>query len=477
MAKFLAIDWDEAECRYAVAVLQHDKVVVRDVGIVPIAAPTEGEEAPLTALAKAVRSFSKEEKIGSCPVLLSLGRNEVEWVQQKLPPCKVSEIPLLLKNQVLREVSGSTELDPLDYLVLESSPEGHWVLALTISWSFRKSLLRTFRSLGHPPHHIGFRAGNAAELVLRNLALLEGDPSTPRLVVDIVGRDVDLILVADERIAALRSFRLPAEHWQKNLAGEIERTLTIGLEGAATQPIRHVVLFGDGTETKLLDHLAQSGLAVQFLNPFTLPNVSVSKEVQSPGKFAPLIGSLLVQTQKEKPVIDFLHPKEAPKPPNYARPIFLSLMLFGVVCGGLYYWNHTVIADMDKRLATVTAEHKQLSDELRQQYPSWNVLSQTRQWEYQNVVWLDVLRELSSVLPSDTDLVVTQMTLSTSASHSRFAGTITLTGMVRDPSVLQKLQNDLQLSGRYLVQSPTSSPNPAGGGYPWLFRTTIYRLR
>jgi len=481
VAKFLAIDWDETECRYAVAALHNEKIIVRDVGNVPITMPTEGNvsASPLMSLARTFHSLCKEKQIGSCPLLLSLGRNEVEWILQKLPPCKESEIPLLLKNQVLREVPGSTEFDPLDYLVFESSSDGHRILALTISLAFRKSLVRTFRSLGYPPLHIGFRAGNAAELVLRNSALLDGDPADPRLVVDTVGNDVDLVVVANGRITALRSFRLPVEHWQKNLADEIERTLTIGLEGAESVPVRHVVLFGDGTETKLQDYLSQCGLTVQFLNPLTLPNVSVTTEMGDSGKFAPLIGSLVVQSQKIKPVIDFLHPKEAPKSANYARPILLTLLLLGVACFGLFYWNWNVVSRLEKRLAEVKTEHQQVADALQQLQPSWNVQRQTYFWESQNVVWLDVLKELSEVLPNSTDLVVAQMTFTTGPinNNPRFAGTITLTGMVRDPSVLQKLQSDLQLSGRYLVLNPTPSPNPAGGGYPWLFRTTIYRLR
>ena len=481
MAKFLAIDWDETECRYAIATLHNEKIIVRNVGIVPITLPIGGNasESPLMTLARTIHSLSKEEKLGNCPLLLSLGRNDVEWIQQKLPPCKKSEIPLLLKNQVLREVPGSTESDPLDYLVLESSSDGHQILALTISLAFRKSLVRIFRSLGYPPLHIGFRAGNAAELALRNTALIDSDPSEPCLIVNTVGNDVDLIVVAEERIAALRSFRLPVEHWHKNLADEIERTLTIGLEGAASLSVRHVVLFGDGTDTKLQGYLSRCGLTVQFLNPFTLPNVSVSNEVADPGKFAPLIGSLVIQTQKVKSVIDFLHPKEAPKSANYARPILLSLLLLGIVCFGLYYWNQNVIGRMQKRLAEVKTEHQQVADALLQLQPSWNVQRQTYFWESQNVVWLDVLKELSEVLPNSTDLVVAQMTLTTGTTNNnpRYSSTITLTGMVRDPSVLQKLQSDLQLSGRYWVQNPAPSPNPAGGGYPWLFRTTIYRLR
>ena len=481
MAKFLAIDWDETECRYAVATLQNEKVVVRDVGIVPVAAGDEEFGSPLDALAMAIHSFCKEEQIGSCPLLISLGRNDVEWLQQKLPPCKETEIPLLMRNQILREVSGSTEADPLDYLILESSYEGHRVLGLTISYAFRRSLTRTFRALGHPPMRIGFRAGNVAELVLQNPALMEGEPDEPRLVVDRVGHDVDLIFIAGGRIAAIRSFRLPAENQQKNLADEIERTLTIGLDDSNSLQVQHVVVFGDNTEKELQEHLSHNGLTVQFLNPFTLPNISASKRVSDPEKFAPLIGSLLIQSQKIKPVIDFLHPKEAPLPVNYARPALAACLLLGIVCAGFYYWNHGVISNMEAELAKVKEEHAQVTSEFDQLMPSWYVLQQTQYWEYQNVVWLDVLKDLSEVLPGSTDLVVTHMAFTTGPvvtfNNRQSVGTIAFSGMVRDWSVLQDLQGKLHASGRYLMQFQPPNQNPMGGGYPWFFQTTIHRLR
>jgi hypothetical protein len=487
VARFLAIDWDETECRYAVASLQNEKVAVRDVGIAPIDSEEFGS--PLDALSMAVHSLCKEEKIGSCPILLSLGRSNVEWLQQKLPPCKETEISLLLKNQVLREISGSTEADPVDYLLLESSSEGHRVLGLTISQKYRRSLTRAFRALGYPPMRIGFRAANVAELILHNPELLGAEVAEPRLVVNTVGDDVDLIILADQRIAAVRSFRLPAESPQKDvsadtqrtlaLADEIERTLMIGPEGSDPLPIQHIILFGDGSETKLPKHLAKIGLTVQVWNPLTLPNVSAPPSVNEPEKFAPLIGSLLVQAQKRKPVIDFLHPKEAPKPPNYTRPILLALALLGILCGGLYYWNLTEIRRLETQLAAIKNEHAEVAAELRQVTPGAMVLWQTHIRETQNVVWLDVLKDLSEVLPSGTDLVVSQMTFTSGPinNNPRFAGSITLHGMARDPEVLRKLQHDLHTSGRYWMQNPEPRPNPAGGGYPWWFRTTIYRLR
>lgn len=487
MARFLAIDWDETECRYAAATLHNEKVVLREVGIVPIEEEEDGvESSPLVTLSMAVHHFCKEEKIGSCPLLISLGRNDVEWLPQKLPPSKESEIPLLLKNQVLREIPGSIEADPVDYLILETSPEGHRILTLTISQTFQKTLTRTFRSLGYPPQRIGFRAANAAELVLQNAALLDGEPSEPRLIVNLVGNDADLIIVTEGRITAIRSFRLPLEHQQKNLAEEIERTLTIGWEETEPVTIKRVILFGNETETKLAGYLTQNGLDVQFLNPFTLPNVSAPKisalkSGSEPEKFASLIGSLLVQSQKNKPVIDFLHPKEAPKPPNYTRPALLTLILLAIVGVGLYFWNQGVIRSMEKQLADIKEEHKKVAGKIQELQPSYQTLWYTLDWELRNVLWLNVLKDLSTILPGNTDLVVDQMTFTTGAVNNvpRSTGSIMLTGMVRDTSVLIKLQNDLNSSGRYYMLYPAPTPNPASGGsggYPWLFRTTIYRL-
>jgi hypothetical protein len=328
---------------------------------------------------------------------------------------------------------------------------------------------------------VGFRAGNAAELVLHNLTRIheeDEDPAESHLVVSTVGNDVDLIIIADRRIAAVRSFRLPEEFQQKNLAEEIERTLTIGLEGDNPAPIRHLIVFGEETNMELLHHFSKSDWTIRFLNPFTLPIVSTKKSVNDPGKFAPLLGSLLLQSQKIKPVIDFLHPKEAPKPPDYTRPALLALAMLAVVSVGLYFWNQWVVSGMEAKLAAVTEEYQKVSAEYNQLYPGWNVLRQTQVWEYQNVVWLDVLKDLSEVMPSSTDLVVAQMTLSGPVGNDpRFSGTISLSGMVRDPSVLMKLQSDLHASGRYRYQHQAPSPNPAGGGYPWLFQATIHRLR
>lgn len=494
MARFLAIDWDDTECRYILASVQKGSVAVRKAGAVVLESALEneeeGEEKPktpdLSDVSAALRKLAKEERLEACPVLVALDRSKVEMLYTELPPCRESEIPVMLKNQVLRELHGYSDYDPLDYLPLGNNvEEGRNLLALTIPMSFRQQLVRAFRSAGRPTRSIGLRAVAAAELVLWG----ENAPEKfePGLVVNVVGNEVDLVLLEGEYLVSLRSFRLPEQlsftESVERIANEVRRTLTIGLENMTAAPIKKVILFGGEDDwTPLLETLGGDGLEAVLVNPFTLPGVACGDVPAQPGRFAPLMGLLFAQqpgrSSQRKSVVDFLHPKEAPKPTNYVLAVFLALILL-CICGyGLFVWNRGVIRSMEEELAKVKEEHAQVAAQIQTVYPNWNVLAQTKNWESQNVPWLDELRSLSILLPAEQDLVVSQMSFVTGPinNNPRMRAMIQMSGMVRDPTVLRKLQLDLRKWG-YLMQNPNPSVNPAGGGYPWVFQTSIYRVK
>ena len=493
MARFLAIDWDDNECRYLLASVQKGAVSVQKAGAVPVEIDsnerideesetgTGSKNVDLRHIADTLRKLIKEERIDSCPLLLSLDRSKVEMLYLNLPPCQEAEIPAMLKNQVLRELPNFSDYDPLDYLPLGNNvEEGRSLLALTIPMSYRQTLNRTFRSVGRAPQRIGFRAVSAAELVLWSGNAPE--QFEPGLVVNVVGNEVDLILLEGDYFISLRSFRLPEQlsfrETVDRIANEIRRTLTVGVENLMSSPITKIYLFGgDGDWTPLTETLGGDGLEIFLLNPFALPGVSSGAVPELPGRFAPLMGLLFAQQAGRRSGVDFLHPKEAPKPTNYVLMGLLLLVLLSVCGYGLYIWNRNVVRSMEEELAKVKAEREKVAAEVQEIYPRWNVLNQTRIWESQNVPWLDELRNLSLLMPNEQDLVVTQMSFVTGPinNNPRMRSMVRMNGMVRDPSVLQKLQNDLKTRG-YAMQNPNPSINPAGGGYPWLFQTSIYRM-
>lgn len=494
MARYLAIDWDDAECRYLFASAQKGTVTVRKAGSAALESARKEEDGigspsdELPDLVDAIQNVLKEERIDPSPILVSLGRSKVEMLYQTLPPCLESEIPVLLKNQVLREHSGFSDFDPLDYLRLGNGGEEECkVLAFTIPLSYRQTLIRRLRSIGRTPQRIGFRPVAAAELIVRSD--LAPDELEPAILVDVVGRDIDLVLLEGKRIASIRSFRLPESlsylEIVRRIGEEVERTVTIGFDGLADVPIRKIFLFGGEDDwTPLVDLLISMELEPIVVNPFTIPGIVAPTIPELPGRFAPLLGLLKDQAsgRKSGPAmeqIDFLHPKEAPKPANHVRSVLMILFLLLVVGFGLYHWNRGVVRNMEADLAQLEKEYAEVVTQFRQVQPIYNVLRQTYLWDSQGVVWLDELRELSVVLPDEQDLVVSQISFTTGPinNNPRLSGMIQMSGMIRDPSVLMTLRNNLRAKGIYDMSYQAPSVNPAGGGYPWLFRTSIVRIK
>lgn len=508
MAHFLAVDWDERECRYLLISPHTGGIDISKVGSIPLSFSSTGlineenidddsddDSIPVSILerpdnhlpiiAATLKDVLKEERIESCPVLLCLGRSKVELLYQTLPPCKDSEVPVLLKNQVLRELSSYSDFDPLDYIELKGDEnEQRKLLAFTIPLSFRQSLVRTFRSIGRPPKQIGFRATAAATLVFETE--IEADNQESALIVNEVDRDIDLIQIVGRRILSLRSFRLPESSTPENdllrIIDEVNRTIMIGSNEAGNQPIKKIYIFGTQEEKRSFAQLfSDEPFQIIIINPFEISGVTTSLELKKPGHFAPLLGLGFEQKTRKniKPAnsVDFLHPKEAPKPANLVRSALLAFILLLIVGYGLYHWNREVVRGMEQNLTTLQEEYKQTATQYQQIQPIWNVLRQTASWDSQNVTWLDELRALSVSLPGEQDLVVSQVSFTLGGTNSRVSGTIQISGIVRDPSVLLAFQKNLHSGKRYQMRNPDLSRNPAGGGYPWLFRTTISRLK
>jgi hypothetical protein len=474
MPQYLAVDWDDAECRFAAAAVQKNSLFVEHYGSVPLEKTEQDTE--WANLSATLRKVCKDRNIGNVPSVLVLGRHQTDWLYQQLPNCNENEIPVLLKNQVLRELPAFADFDPLDYIVLDRSTDGCQLLALTMHLSRRQQLTKTFRNIYHPPQRIGFRAVDAAEAVFADDSLWFEGENTVSLIVNAARCDADLILAVHKQIRSIRSFRLPEDNPQQSLIAEIQRTITAGFGGvdSTSQDLtpQRLILFDEA----LAGELADLELDIRIFNPFSLPNVSVTNIPETVSPYVPLIGSLLAVQHKTG--IDFLHPKEAPQPPNYRRSALLAAVCAGIIGYALYHWNQGVVRGLETKLAEVQKEHQSVAGGLQMIQPGWNVLRQTQIWESQNVLWLDVLKDLSQILPGGTDLVVLQMSFAAGqANNPQIKGVITLSGMVRDPQVLRKLQSDLQATQRYRMQSPVPAANPAGGGYPWLFKAAVYRMR
>ncbi len=489
MPRYLAIDWDEFECRYVLASLQKGTWKIRKAGAVSLAESSNTEDVTtkssaerLAGMTTTLKNALKTQRIESAPLLLNLSRNQVEMLYLTLPPSPEADVPVMLKNQLLRELPSFSEYDPLDFLVLsDTGDDSLRLLALTMPLSARQTLTKSFRSIGRVPKRIGIRPLSAAKLVAQSE--LAPDKFEPGIVVDLVGREVDIILMEGGRIVSVRSLRLPegltSEESLARIADELERSAMIAAEGIAPEAIKKLYLFGTENEWTLLTERLAKGRPweITVVDPFDLPGFTVANTVTIPepsGRFASLLGLLADQQNRTRNSIDLLHPKEAPKPPNYLRVVLMTAVLL-IVCGlGLFHWNQGVIAEMEAERAKLEKAYTEAYTGYQQAYPIYAVLQSAGNWDAGSSAWLDELRDLSLVLPGEQDLVLSQISF-TAMTGGQYKGVIRLSGMVRDPAILTSMRQTLESQGRYRMQAPQVTVNPAGGGYPSRFTTEIYR--
>lgn len=470
MARILAVEWDNGEFRFVLGFISQDRLTVLKAESAPIEG--EGPEAVISAFGKLMR----ENRIGKVRTILGLNRSQVEVHHLTLPPASDEELPELIKNQIIRDSSAFTEGSPIDFLPLNDASAGpRKVMAAFMS----RSNLRTYRSI--------FRATGKqlARIELKTVALNEllgqtslAQDSEPVLVLSLGLEDADILIRYNKLIVAIRSFRLsesadPGEMF-KRVAVEVTRTIAVGAPEAFDEPIRKVVIFGTEEEASQIgEHLSDPTLEVHPVDPFSMEKVRAKDRPLSPGKYAPMIGMLFNERVSLRPAIDLLAPKEKPKPPNYTRMAVLVILLLIIAGAGLHFWNKRAIARKEDEFARLEKEYKDTSDAIREMYPEFAVSEYARDWSTRNPAWLDELREISILFPDARDIVVTEMSFAgmpESNRDRRYSGTIRFSGLVRDPIVLRQLQATLRAKRFYLMEIPSITSNPAGGGYPYRFQ-------
>ena len=132
---------------------------------------------------------------------------------------------------------------------------------------------------------------------------------------------------------------LPDTQRAARLAAEIVRTAQIA---AGEEPITQVLIFGaEGEYAALAETLERENLALETADPLTLPGIAAKPEVTTRAALlAPLAGALLARREKKsRPILDFLHPRQMPKPPNYTLPFVLFLLILAGVFAYLWHWN------------------------------------------------------------------------------------------------------------------------------------------
>ena len=468
----LAVDWDRHEARYVLGTTGAGKVQVHAVGAVSLVDVAEGGSEPQPDLSGSLGAALADEKIGRLPALVGVERSSIELLHFTLPPAKDSELPVLVANQAMRESQLIGEQSVIDFVPIDDNPAApRNVIAAALSPDERERIQATCAAAGLKPSRMLLRPFAAASLFVRTASPTE----ETYLLVNRITDEVDLTIVVEGRPVFFRTVRLPenADEAQltERLLMEINRTLAAAPQThLGGETVECVYLFGRADDHQNLAERIRDDLylTAKVFDPFEALRVDEELVPEDSGRFVPLLGMLLDEAAGWH-AVDFLHPREKPRPVNRARIAAIAGAVLAAVILGAAYERWSTWSEIDAQYDAKKEEYDKLKKATAKAGDLKKLVDAIEAWKAHDVVWLDELRDLSLRLPSSRDVVLSGMSLTLSQSGG---GTIDFEGLMRAPGVLVNLEKKLRDEYRQ-VRSKGVRERRGEKEYTWTFDTSL----
>jgi len=475
MGKILAIDWDRHQLRYVLATTGRRTVKVLAASAVPMQMRQDEDDPEERPDPSGTLRAELGRKASRVPALVGVDRASIETMTMTLPPATDEELPELVANQAVRDLPNIAEGTPLDFLPQNEDPtEPREVLVATLDPGAMAQIKQACTEAGIKPTGLLMRPYASASLFLRSELAESGEPT---LLVNLVGDEVDLTVVAQGKIVFTRTARIPqsddqAETDQRVLA-EIGRTLMVAMQHEmGDQTVQRICLCGSREDQPgLVDGAAeQFEQPVVEFNPFDAVEIARKAMPRESGAFTSLLGMLVDEAHDAKHAIDFLNPREVPKPPDRRR-LIAAVAVF-LLIGGWYVWDvqSAELKKLDETIATLTQKH----DEVKQRatIAAARIQSATalRAWHQSEVNWLDEMRDVSVRFPTGQDMVILRMNLSAGRNGG---ANVTFSGLARDPRILIGMEDDMRQDGLHEISSKRLQERGSGEGLTWSFETSM----
>ncbi|MHB8898260.1 MAG: type IV pilus biogenesis protein PilM [Thermoguttaceae bacterium] len=475
MGKVLALDWDRHQLRYVLAVTGRRTVKVLDASAVPmLMAQGEDDPEPRPDPAGTLRA-RLGRKASRLPALVGVDRASIETMSLTLPPATDAELPELVFHQAMRESATVTDETPLDFLPQSGDPaQPREVLVATLAPEAMRQIRRACVQAGIRPARMLMRPYASASLFLRSESAQGGEPS---LLVNLVGDEVDLTVVAEGKIIFTRTARIPQsdqqEETDRRVLAEVGRTLTVAMQHqVGDQAVRQICFYGARGDHQGLVETAgeQFEMPAIELDPFDTVEVARKLVPRQPGSFASLLGMLLDEAHGAQHAIDFLNPRKLPTPPS-RRKLYIAVAAL-LAIGALYVWDQqsSELKKLDAAIAALNQRHNQRRQLATQAAAQIQMADALRAWHAAEINWLDEIRDMSVRFPGGQDLVVLRMNLS--PGRGGRGGAVTFSGLARDPKILVGMEKEMR-DAYHDISSKRLMERGPGGDLAWSFETSM----
>jgi len=446
MSKLLALEWDEREIRAVAGTPRDNDLIVDQIWRVPL--PSAGGEVPPTTaeIGKTLAAAVAQHGLKRARALVTIGRSLIELKDLSLPPSPDDELPDLVRFQALREFNSLGDDWPLDFVPFPGDPEQpRTVLAAALPPSTLESIRQICHTAGLALDQVVVRPCAAATLVEKRLP----DSRQVRLFVDLLADELDLTVLAGPTPEFMRTARLHSDlneaDLQKAILNEVRRTLAAASNRLHGRRIDSLMLCGDGPNATQFSETMERELRLPTVLFDPLHGCGIAAELQGKvpphhSHFAPLIGLLVGAATNHAPLLDFLHPRKKPEPPSQSRVWMLAAALAATIVLGLGYWVFQGLNEKENELAALNTRIGKLEGGKKQNETIIKEAGEIDRWLAADVPLVLELKALSEKLPPAQELMLTNVIYSATKS----GGLFTISGVVKDAKVIQKMTAELE---------------------------------
>ncbi|HOA52006.1 MAG: hypothetical protein WBH86_03545 [Thermogutta sp.] len=484
MAYWLAIEWNNEELRAVAAVRRRDRLVIEHAFAVPLTdavrpsdnGSPESREQTAENIGKRLAAALAARGIRRPTTFVAISRSLVELRQMSVPPVSDEELPDLVRFQALREFTHVNEDWLIDYLLLDEDPsQPRNALVAALAPELFQDIQKTCQIAKVQPERIVLRPCATASLANR---CVPPKPDEIRLLVDLLGEEVDLSVVVGNKLVFMRTARVTGDPLKEAdalvvLVGEIRRTMMAAQNQLGGGRANHLVLCGQTPAYQALGQTLRERLDIETtcFDPFSHfdlgPEVAESLP-DHPGRFTPLLGVLADEQEKVAPAVDFLHPHRRPEPPSQRNRYALAGLggLLIVVLAGMYGWLQ--LQELDSRIAGLRNRQAVLDRQLKQAAETRKLADAIQAWSGGHVNWLEELRRLNEKIPPAEEVMLGKLTM---ASGAR-GGEISLEGFAARSESIEKMEQALD-DQQHRVISKGKAEDDSQKPYKLRFGTTV----
>jgi Tfp pilus assembly PilM family ATPase/Tfp pilus assembly protein PilN len=475
MPQLLAVEWDNAEARVAVAGSRGDRIVVEHALAVPLAPRQPDAERTEANVGEQIAAALSARGISRGDTLVAVGRARIEVRQFSVPPAPDDELPDLVRFQAMREFNELDENWLLDFVPMDAAAGApRNVLAAAIKPENVAQIEQACHKAGLKPRRLILRPCAAASLCDR---AQPAERAKLRLLVDLLSDEADLTVMADGKVVFLRTMRLADDPLSGTeqaavLLGEIRRTIAAAQNQLGGRRVESIVLCGRGDRHDALARLMQEtlGTPTTLFDPFV--GLNLSHELQEappelPGRFAPLLGMLLSELEHTPHAIDFLHPRRRPPPPSRRKMYIAAGVAAGVLLLGYFVYTQIERNWLEDEIAALESQSKSLDDDVARADKLEKKVKMIEKWTAGDMPWLEELRKLSKRCPPAKEMMLTQMTVLPSGT----GGEIQLSGLAASTSTIEEMEKSLYDKSHGVV--PKGSSLTPKAGYRRQFKESV----